>query len=66
MDVTPVALVHFYDTASRRIACGARGPEHRSTKHPRQVTCHACVALLGERPTLATVRDPEPAPGASA
>jgi hypothetical protein len=45
--------VHFYDTRSRSIACGARGLDHRSTKHPRQVTCQACVALLGARASLA-------------
>lgn len=41
--------IHFYDTASHRIACGVRGVDHRSTKHPRMVTCPACVSLLGER-----------------
>jgi hypothetical protein len=53
--LTPAALVHFYDTSSRAIACGVRGFDHRSTKHPRQVTCQACVALIGERPSLASV-----------
>jgi hypothetical protein len=41
--------IHFYDTAAHRIACGVRGVDHRSTKHPRTVTCPACVSLLGER-----------------
>ncbi len=55
----PASLVHFYDTRSRRIACGASGLDHRSTKHPRQVTCDACVALLGERPAPADAAGPE-------
>ncbi len=58
MELTPVALVHFYDVGSRTIPCGARGPEHRSTKHPRQVTCPACVALLADRPALAVAPSP--------
>jgi hypothetical protein len=59
-DLTPVSLIHFYDTHAHRIACGVVGFDLRSTKHPRQVTCQACIALLGERPSLAT------APGADA
>lgn len=47
--VTPTTPVHFYDTATHAIACGVRGSGHRSTKHPRQVTCGACIALLGAR-----------------
>ena len=58
--LTPISLVHFYDTHAHRIACGASGLDHRSTKHPRQVTCQACVALLGERPS------PAGAPGSDA
>jgi hypothetical protein len=46
----PASLVHFYDTNVHRIACGVSGSDHRSTKHARQVTCQACIALLGERP----------------
>jgi hypothetical protein len=57
----PASLVHFYDIHSRRIACGVSGADHRSTKHPRQVTCQACVALLGERPSLTEA----PGPGAT-
>ena len=60
--LTPAALVHFYDTRSREIACGVRSFDHRSTKHPRQVTCHACVALIAERPSLAALVS-EPAAG---
>jgi hypothetical protein len=51
--LTPASLIHFYDVRSRRILCGVSGVDHRSSKHPRQVTCQACVALLGERPSLA-------------
>jgi hypothetical protein len=47
-DLIPASLVHFYDTRIRRIACGVSGYDHRSTKHARQVTCQACVALLGQ------------------
>ncbi len=50
--VTPAATMHFYDTRTRAIACGVSGLDHRSTKHPRQVNCRACVALIGERPTM--------------
>jgi hypothetical protein len=59
----PAALVHFYDTRSRAIACGVGSFDHRSTKHPRQVTCHSCVELIGERPSLAAVAAGEPAAG---
>jgi hypothetical protein len=57
--LTPASLVHFFDTRSRRIACGVSGVDHRSTKHRRQVTCRACVAILGERPFAATIA-PDP------
>ncbi len=53
MDLTPTSVIHFYDTRTHRIACGASGNDRRSTKHPRQVTCQACVALIGERASLA-------------
>lgn len=49
--LTPASTVHYYDTRLHRILCGVQGFDHRSTKHSRSVTCHACVALLGERPT---------------
>lgn len=61
--LTPAALVHFYDTRSHEIACGVRSFDHRSTKHPRQVTCHACVELIGQRPSLAALAASEPAAG---
>jgi hypothetical protein len=51
--LTPASLIHFYDIHSHRILCGVSGFDLRSSKHPRQVTCQACVTLLGERPTLA-------------
>jgi hypothetical protein len=49
----PNTAIHFYDTNTRGIACGVRGPEYRSTKHPRGVTCHRCLALIGKQATLA-------------
>jgi hypothetical protein len=42
-------LVHYYDTESRRILCGARTAEDHSTKHARGITCSECIALLRER-----------------
>jgi len=48
--LTPATLVHFYDTSLRRILCGLRGFEARSTKHAHGVTCPACIGLLGKRP----------------
>jgi hypothetical protein len=54
----PASLVHFYDTNTHRIACGVSGFDHRSTKHARQVTCQACVALLGERPFVGGTAHP--------
>jgi hypothetical protein len=62
---TPASPVHFYDTLSHRIACGVRGFDQRSTKYPRLVTCHTCVALLGERPSLAVAAGSEPAADAA-
>ncbi len=59
-EMTLASPVHFYDTRSRQIACGVHGFDQRSTKHPRQVTCHACVALLGERQSLAAAAGSEP------
>jgi hypothetical protein len=50
-ELVPASVVHFYDTRTRGILCGVRGPEHRSTKHARGVTCDACVGLLGPRRT---------------
>jgi hypothetical protein len=50
--LSAVSLVHFYYTRTHQILCGVRGSDHRSTKHSRGVTCHACVRLLGERPDV--------------
>lgn len=63
--LTQVTAVHFYDTRQRRILCGLRGFEHRSTKHSRSVTCHACVGLLRERLAM-PVAEPSHATGGSA
>ena len=41
--------IHHYDTARHRILCGSPGVEDHSTKHPRRVTCDACLALLREQ-----------------
>lgn len=50
MDATSnAAEIHYYDTEERRILCGLRGFDHRSTKHARGVTCQACVGLLARR-----------------
>ncbi len=49
LNTTPV--VHYFDTQLHRILCGARGADHRSTKHPRGVSCPACVGLMGARTT---------------
>lgn len=47
--LTPTVRIHFYDTTQHRIVCGLRGFDHRSTKHARDVTCDACLALLASR-----------------
>jgi hypothetical protein len=64
--LTPASLVHFYDTRSHEIACGVRGFDHRSTKHSRQVTCQACVGLLGTRPSAAAAAGSEPSAAGAA
>jgi hypothetical protein len=45
--LTSNPVVHFYDPAVHRIACGVPGFD-RSTKHVRAVSCPACVHLLHE------------------
>lgn len=45
----PAMVIHFYEVRLRETLCGLRGFEHRSTKHPHGVTCHACVGLLHQR-----------------
>ncbi len=52
-ELTAASVIHFYDTGTHGILCGVRGAEHRSTKHSRSVTCHACIGLLADRPALA-------------
>ena len=53
--LTPASPVHYFDTRLHRIVCGVRGPDHRSTKHSRDVTCDACLGLLRDQPsTLAS------------
>jgi hypothetical protein len=42
-------LVHYYDTERHQVLCGRRTAEDHSTKHPRGITCGACIALLRER-----------------
>jgi hypothetical protein len=42
-------LVHHYDTQQHRILCRTAGAEDHSTKHPRGVTCPACVELLRQK-----------------
>lgn len=60
--LTPASPVHFYDTRLHRIACGLRGPDHRSTKHARDVTCDACIGVLRERAAMPAAPS---APGAA-
>ena len=45
-------IVHSYDTETRRIRCGKPGLIG-STKHAREVTCEACLVLLGRRSQVA-------------
>ncbi len=47
--LTLTAPIHYYDTSLRRIACGLRVSENRSTKHSRNVTCTACIGLLARQ-----------------
>jgi hypothetical protein len=55
MDQTQVRLVHWYDTATHRNACGAPG-HSGSTKHAAGVTCSACRALLAELRAVTRMR----------
>lgn len=58
-ELNTTSVVHFYDTQSRRILCGARGPDERSTKHARSVSCPTCVGLMGTRPSAGSPARPE-------
>ena len=51
-ELIAASVIHFYDTATHGILCGVRGADHRSTKHSRSVTCHACIGLLADRQAL--------------
>lgn len=42
-------LVHHYDTTRQRVSCGASAGDDHSTKHPRGITCSACITVLRER-----------------
>ena len=44
------APVHYYDVRLHGIPCGAKGPELRSTKHARAVTCSSCLQALRDKP----------------
>ena len=57
LNTTPV--VHYFDTEIRRILCGARGADQRSTKHARGVSCPACVGLMGTRAAASAPGRPE-------
>ncbi len=42
-----IRLIHWYDTETHRVACGAPG-QSNSTKHRRGVTCTACLTQLAD------------------
>ena len=58
-ELNTTSVVHFFDTQARRILCGAHGPDQRSTKHARSVSCPACVGLMGTRAASSTPVRPE-------
>lgn len=60
-ELNATAVVHFFDTQLHRILCGVRGPDHRSTKHARGVSCPACVGLMATRATDVLTRTEPPA-----
>lgn len=64
-ELAAASVVHFYDTRTHAILCGLHGANHRSTKHPRGVTCHACVGLLGHRSAPQDEAAPTPSTGAN-
>lgn len=44
--LTPqVRLIHWYDTRTHRLACGAPG-QMDSTKYARGVTCASCLGVV--------------------
>ena len=42
--------IHYYDTRLHGIPCGAKGPEVRSSRHARSVTCRSCLQALRDKP----------------
>lgn len=52
---TPVRVVHYFDAQRHRVLCEAQGPDCRSTKHARGVTCPTCIELLAARSASAEV-----------
>lgn len=55
-----IRIVHWYDTERHHVACGAPG-QSNSTKHPRGVTCTACLTLVADsRAPRATGAETEP------
>ncbi len=58
-ELKTTSVVHFFDTQAHRILCGARGPDQRSTKHARGVSCPACAGLMGTRAASSTPARPE-------
>jgi hypothetical protein len=48
MEATLNPVIHWYDTVSRRISCGAPG-QIGSTKHAHDVTCTSCLANVRTR-----------------
>jgi hypothetical protein len=64
---TSVPVIHYYDPVAHGIVCGVGAADNRSTKHSRNVTCAACVALLAERAPAdaGPAGDPGDPPGAA-
>jgi hypothetical protein len=54
------AAIHFYDTRLHGIPCGAKGPDVRSTKHARSVTCRSCLQALRDKPPVEEERVERP------
>jgi hypothetical protein len=58
-ELNTIPVVHYFDTELRRILCGASGPDQRSTKHARGVSCPACVGLMSTRAAASAPARPE-------
>jgi hypothetical protein len=52
MEPTPTRVIHWYDTLTRRVSCGAPG-QIGSTKHVHDVTCTRCLANVRTRGVVA-------------